>query len=122
MKKKFKISNKIIGDENPCFLIAEIGSNHNRDKETVFKLIDATADAGFDAVKFQIYDAAEAFSIHETTTDVGLDHLYGHKPWWEIARDKILMPRSGLEKCLSTQKRKTFHYLRFIGQKIVNFY
>ena len=28
MKKKFKISNKIIGDENPCFLIAEIGSNH----------------------------------------------------------------------------------------------
>ncbi len=93
MKKKFKISNKIIGDENPCFLIAEIGSNHNRDKETVFKLIDATADAGFDAVKFQIYDAAEAFSKHETTTDVGLDHLYGHKPWWEIARDKILMPR-----------------------------
>ena len=27
-------------------------------------------------------------------TDVGLDHFYGIKPWWEVARDKILMPRS----------------------------
>ena len=106
MKKKFKISNKIIGDENPSFLIAEIGSNHNRDKETVFKLIDATADAGFDAVKFQIYDAAEAFSKHETTTDVGLDHLYGHKPWWEIARDKILMPRDWFGEMFEYAKTK----------------
>ena len=93
MKKIIEINNRIIGDGNPSFLIAEIGSNHNRDKETVFKLIDATADAGFDAVKFQIYDAEEAFSKNEMTTDVGLDHLYGDKPWWEIARDKILMPR-----------------------------
>ena len=27
------------------------------------------------------------------TTDVKLDHLYGNRPWWEVARDKILMPR-----------------------------
>ena len=93
MQNNFIIENKKIGDENPCFLIAEIGSNHNRDKNTVFKLIDASADAGFDAVKFQIYDAKEAFSSKETTKDVGLDHLYGDKPWWEVARDTILMPR-----------------------------
>ena len=67
MQNNFIIENKKIGDENPCFLIAEIGSNHNRDKNTVFKLIDASADAGFDAVKFQIYDAKEAFSSKETT-------------------------------------------------------
>ena len=41
MQNNFIIENKKIGDENPCFLIAEIGSNHNRDKNTVFKLIDA---------------------------------------------------------------------------------
>ena len=35
------------------FLIAEIGINHNGDMAIAKKLIDAAADAGFDAVKFQ---------------------------------------------------------------------
>ena len=71
------IENFEIGDNQPCMIIGEIGSNHNRDKSTVRKLIDACSDAGFDAVKFQIYDAEEAFSKNEMTTDVKLDHLYG---------------------------------------------
>ena len=37
----------------PLFLIAEIGINHNGDLEIAKQLIDAAADAGFDAVKFQ---------------------------------------------------------------------
>ena len=35
------------------FLIAEIGINHNGDMAIAKQLIDAAADAGFDAVKFQ---------------------------------------------------------------------
>ena len=35
------------------FLIAEIGINHNGDMSIAKQLIDAAADAGFDAVKFQ---------------------------------------------------------------------
>jgi len=35
------------------FLIAEIGINHNGDIDLAKKMIDAAADAGFDAVKFQ---------------------------------------------------------------------
>ena len=93
MKKIIKIENKKIGEGQKVFSIAEIGSNHNRNKKTVFKLIDTCADAGFDCVKFQIYDPEEAFSKKETTRDVKLEHLYGFKPWWIVARDKILMPR-----------------------------
>lgn len=37
----------------PLYLIAEIGINHNGDPEIAKKLIDAAANAGFDAVKFQ---------------------------------------------------------------------
>ena len=62
MKKIITIENKKIGFNQRVFTIAEIGSNHNRDKKTVFKLIDACAEAGFDCVKFQIYDPEEAFS------------------------------------------------------------
>lgn len=91
--KIIHIQNRRVGPGYPAFTIAEIGSNHNRDKTIVRKLIDATAEAGFDAVKFQTYEPLEVFSAKITTADVHYEHLYGLKPWWEVARDRILMPR-----------------------------
>lgn len=93
MRQVIDIEGRKVGKEQKCFIIGEIGSNHNSDKQVVKGLIDAASDAGFDAVKFQIYDAEEAFSKKVMTTDVRLDSLYGVQPWWEIARDRILMPR-----------------------------
>ena len=92
MKSVIEIEGVKIGKDQPCFIIGEIGSNHCLDKQVVKDLIDSCANAGFNAVKFQIYDAKEAFSAKEMTTDVKLDHLYGVQPWWEVARDTILMP------------------------------
>lgn len=117
MKNKFKIENFEIGDNQPCMIIGEIGSNHNRDKSTVRKLIDACSDAGFDAVKFQIYDAEEAFSKNEMTTDVKLDHLYGEKPWWEVARDVILMPREWFGEMFDYARSKKLIPLSAIHRK-----
>ncbi len=48
-----KIGNKLIGDSQPCFIIAEIGINHNGDIAMAKKLIDMAIDCGCDAVKFQ---------------------------------------------------------------------
>ena len=104
--KIFKVGKRSIGENQPCFIIGEIGSNHNRDKKTVKLLIDACADAKFDAVKFQIYDPEEAFSKNVTTKDVHLQHLYGLKPWWKIARDKILMPREWFKEMYVYAKKK----------------
>jgi N,N'-diacetyllegionaminate synthase len=50
-----KVGNKIIGLGQPCFIAAEIGINHNGDMELAKKMIDAAAEAGVDAVKFQNY-------------------------------------------------------------------
>ncbi|MDX8549492.1 N-acetylneuraminate synthase family protein [Methanospirillum sp. J.3.6.1-F.2.7.3] len=60
---KIEISpGKFIGDDQPCFIIAEIGSNHNNDFILAKKLIDAAADAKVDAVKFQTFKAQHHYS------------------------------------------------------------
>ena len=54
---KVEIGNKLIGEEAPCFIIAEAGVNHNGSVELAKELIDAAKDAGADAVKFQTFKA-----------------------------------------------------------------
>jgi N-acetylneuraminate synthase/N,N'-diacetyllegionaminate synthase len=54
---KVKIGYKLIGEGEPCFIIAEAGVNHNGDINLAKKLIDAAKDAGADAVKFQTFKA-----------------------------------------------------------------
>ncbi len=60
--KNITIGNHIVGEGNPCFIIAEAGSNHNRDFKQALELIDVAKEAGADAVKFQTYSAETLYS------------------------------------------------------------
>jgi len=53
MEKTIKIGNIEVGSNLPCFVIAEIGINHNGSVKIAKKLIDLAVAAGCDAVKFQ---------------------------------------------------------------------
>ena len=50
---EIKIANRIVSDDHPCYVIAEIGINHNGDVEIAKKLVDLAVASGCDAVKFQ---------------------------------------------------------------------
>jgi N-acetylneuraminate synthase len=48
-----KIGSRMIGPNRPCYVVAEIGINHNGDIDLAKKLINVASGAGCDAVKFQ---------------------------------------------------------------------
>ena len=53
--KEFQISGRMIGPGRPAYVIAEIGSNHDGKLDQAIQLIEAAADGGADAVKFQSF-------------------------------------------------------------------
>ena len=73
MADTIKIANKIIGDNQSCFIIAEIGINHNGSVELAKKLIKEAYDSGCDAVKFQkrtvdvVYTEEEGWNLDMRT-------------------------------------------------------
>ncbi len=96
-RKIVKLGSRIIGDEHPCYVIAEIGINHNGSIDIARNLIDAAVEAGCDAVKFQkrtvelVYTPEELAKPREnpfgpTNGDLKRGLEFGIKEYKEIAR------------------------------------
>ncbi len=86
-----EIGGRAIGAGAPCYVIAEVGANHNRDLDVARRLIDVAADAGVDAVKFQTYSGRALYSERTPRFDY-LDEL-GAKPVHELL-DELALPRT----------------------------
>ena len=57
-----QIGKREVGRDRPAYIIAEIGSNHDRDLNKALDMIAMAAEAGADAVKFQSIQFAELYS------------------------------------------------------------
>jgi pseudaminic acid synthase len=53
--KEIRIGNKIISENSPVFIVAELSANHRQDLELAKDTIHAMKEAGADAVKLQTY-------------------------------------------------------------------
>ncbi|MEA3493458.1 MAG: N-acetylneuraminate synthase family protein [Candidatus Margulisiibacteriota bacterium] len=95
MKKEIKIGSKIISDDSPCFVIVEIGHNHQGNIETTKKMIDEAAFCGAQAVKLQkranrsLYTTAMFNKPYENENSFGL--TYGaHREALEFGKAEYL--------------------------------
>ena len=102
---KIKIGNRVIGNGQPTFIVAEIGINHNGSMDVTKKLIDVAKDAGCDAVKFQkrtvdiIYTKEELDMLRESPWGItnreqkyGLEFTYDdYKEIDEYCKKKNIM-------------------------------
>ena len=57
MAKTLKIGNRLIGEGQPVFMVAELSGNHHQKYEEAEALVRAAKEAGADAVKLQTYTA-----------------------------------------------------------------
>lgn len=99
------LGNKIISNDSPTFIIAEIGANHNGSLELAKKSIDAALECGVDAVKFQTYTTDELLSNKKGIV------VYGRKGY-EVSEtveemfDKVTLKREFHKEIFDYAKRK----------------
>lgn len=104
-----KIGNRTIGENSPCFIIAELSANHNGNLDVAIETIRAAKRTGADAIKLQTYTADtltidcdnKHFKIDGGTLWDGktLYELYGeastpwawHKRLFEVAEEEGLI-------------------------------
>lgn len=120
-----ELSGRAIGEGHPCFIIAEAGVNHNGNPQMARRLIDAAADAGADAVKFQLYDAREQVSSAATTAGYqqertgAADQLTmaaSYELPWDAHRELVEHARAaGIRYMSSVFDRRAADFLRTIG-------
>lgn len=77
MKKEFRIGNKMVGENHPCFCVAEMSGNHLKDYGRAVEIIHAAKEAGADAVKLQTYTA------DSLTVDSNRECFVNHGGLWD---------------------------------------
>src|SRR5215208_1132216 len=90
------IGNRAIGEDEPCYIIAEAGVNHNGSLDLARRLVDIAVDAGADAVKFQkrtVGDILTAAALARPyTVPTSLGATYGeHREKLELSADSFKM-------------------------------
>jgi sialic acid synthase SpsE len=83
-----------IGPELDSYVIAEIGTNHNRSLDTAREMLRALAATGCDCAKFQIYEPDEIVSARVRTADYGFEHLYGDITAQEMFARHLMTPKA----------------------------
>jgi len=86
--------NRFIGKGNPCYIIVDVGANHNGELETAKQLITSAAKMGADAIKFQTYTAENLYSrktprfSKDSITPFEMIKKYQHpREWLPILND-----------------------------------
>lgn len=76
-KRSLIIQNKVINDNSDCFVIAEIGHNHQGNVEICKQLFKAARDCGVDAVKLQKRHNKKLFTREFFHTPYNSENAFG---------------------------------------------
>jgi N-acetylneuraminate synthase/sialic acid synthase len=94
MARSLVINNRVIDDDSDCFVIAEIGHNHQGDMDQARQLIAAAAECGADAVKIQKRDNKSLFTPEIYNAPYDNENSFGatygeHRDFLELEPSQI---------------------------------
>ena len=130
MKKIISLKNRFIGDNQPCYIIAEMSANHAGDINRAIEIIHAAKESGADCIKLQTYTpdtitincSNEYFRINNGTWQgENLYELYqkAYTPWEWHARLKEEADKVGIDFLSTPFDRTAVDFLENLG---VDFY
>jgi N-acetylneuraminate synthase len=105
MLKSIKIGKHNVGDGNPCYIIAEIGSNFDGSLAKAKKLIRLAKESGADAAKFQSFKTEKLLSEKGFEKKIAFQSRW-KKPVWQVYKEAEF-PRSW--------HKELNHYAKKIG-------
>lgn len=98
--KTYSFGKSIVSDKGPCYIIAEIGHNHQGNLETALKMVKVAAACGVQAVKFQKRDNKTLYTKTYYNKPYDNENSYGatygvHREYLEFDKDEYIE----LKKC-----------------------
>lgn len=103
MNRELRIGGHVVNDNSDCFVIAEIGHNHQGRLDQALELVDAAADAGASAVKLQKRDNRALFTDEMYNSVYNSENAFAktygeHRDYLEFGRDEYVAMRERAEK------------------------
>jgi N-acetylneuraminate synthase len=119
LERKVKVGDRFIGDNEPVFVIAEIGINHNGSVDIAKKMIEAAQKAGCNAVKFQ--KRTPELCVPKGQWDIERDTPWGRMTYIEY-RHKIEFDRKQFTQIVDfCKKRKITWFASCWDENAVDF-
>lgn len=100
--KDVQLGRFVVGRNQPCFFVAEVGINHNGSVEIAKKLIDVAADAGAQAVKFQKRTIPVFYSQEELARPAPVDRAV-----LELAIKRGVLPDENVKRLQESDFKNT---------------
>ena len=102
-----QIGKRAIGPGQPCYVIAEIGNNHNGDLDRAIALVDAAVSAGADCAKFQMRRLEEVYrgsTLNSQVDDLAVEYTL------DLLR-RFELPREAQQKLFDYCRSRNITYL-----------
>lgn len=85
-----ELEGRTVADDQPTFVIAEIGINHNGSLERALELVERAAESGADAAKFQLRDLSSLYrSGSRAGEDLGTQYTLDLLDRFHLAPDQL---------------------------------
>lgn len=97
--RQIQIADRIINDDSPAYVIAEIGGNHGGSLDTALQMIRIAAACGADACKFQIRENRTLYSQELLNAPYENENSYGKT--YREHREALELSTQSLVHCVN---------------------